>query len=187
MSLSKSFTLIETMVAITILTVGILGSYLVFYNLYNQSGGISYNLEASYLAQEGIEIIRNMRDNNWIKYPTSMWLKNIIADNNCINGCNLQADYKTGTANYVTGLIPYGTDGNFLSIDSDGMYSYNPSCQDESCQTIFKRKITITTGSSDAFFGSSDMFQVDSTVTWKYKGKDFFVKITEFLYNWYGK
>jgi len=184
----NGFTLIETIIAVFILIIGILGSYTVFYDIYSKSGGLSHKLTAAYLSQEGIEVIRNMRDNNWVK-NNSNWLSKIAESNNCSNGCDFEVDYKTGTSydlNQDIGLMPYGTSGDFLNINGDGLYSYDSN----SPETIFKRKITITTGlsndsGSNDIFGSSDIFKVDSTVSWQYKGKEFFVKIVDFLYNWY--
>ena len=148
---------------------------MVFYNLYNKSGDSSYKLTASYLAQEGIEIIRNMRDNNWVKNPGVNWMDGIIiGTNNCAVGCDFEVDYRTGTAGQVVSLRPYGTEGNYLNIDSSGMYLYDTNYPD----TIFKRKITITEESQQTIKVSSEVF-------WNYRGKDFSVKIEEYLYDWY--
>lgn len=169
--MKSGFTLIETIVAVFILTAGILGSYLVFYNIYSQSGGYLHKLTAGYLAQEGIEIIRNMRDNNWVKNPNDSWMTGIIDDNDCNMGREFEADYRTGTINSVTGLKPYG---NFLNIDSSGMYLYDSNYP----ETIFKRKITITCLSDFEV-------QVSSEVFWQYNNKEFSIKIDDFMYNWY--
>lgn len=60
------FTLIETMVAITIITLAIAGP-LVIANSAIVAARISRDqLTASYLAQEGIEYVRAMRDDNYL-------------------------------------------------------------------------------------------------------------------------
>lgn len=162
---NRGFTLIESIIAIAILTSGIIVIYGVFYNISDQVSSTSYNLIASYLAQEGIEVIRNIRDNNWIQNPNSNWL-----NENCEYGCNFEVDYST---NYNNQINPYGD--NFLNIDSNNMYSY--STLGDYSPTIFKRKISIG--------GSNDVFTVTSLVTWEYKGDNFFTQINEILYNWY--
>ena len=63
----KGFTLLEMTVTVFILTVGILGMYGAITRTIAQSSEISNRLIASYLAQEGIEIVRNLRDGNWVE------------------------------------------------------------------------------------------------------------------------
>jgi prepilin-type N-terminal cleavage/methylation domain-containing protein len=171
---SRGFTLIETIVAISILSVGIVIIYGVFYNMYIEASSRNHSLKATYLAQEGVEVVRNMRDNNWISQAGD-W-KQGIDSGNCNDGCYFEADYKTGVG---AGLSP--NVGRLLNVDGQGIYSYDES--GDNAPTIFKRKITIT-GSND-LFGSSDVFRVDSTVSWQNSGKEFLINIVEFLYNWY--
>lgn len=64
----SGFTLVETLVALSIFTVSILGLLGV---LTRSSANINYakqKMTASYLAQEGMECIRNIRD-NYVLYP----------------------------------------------------------------------------------------------------------------------
>lgn len=177
---NKAFTLIETIVAISILSVAILGCYMIFSDIYNQSGGAANGMIASYLAQEGIEIVRNIRDDNWIKFKD--WRCGLVdvedlnpesCKKNCLNGC--QADYKTGTGADLNGLTPYPEGGNFLKINIDGLYSNDPG----QTETIFKRKIIIEPQQENY------ILKVLSVVYWEYMGKEFSVQIDEYLYDWY--
>ncbi len=63
---SKSFTLIETVVAVSILTVGTLGAFSLIQKTIGLTSASSSQLTAAYLAQEEIEIVRNIRDSNWL-------------------------------------------------------------------------------------------------------------------------
>ncbi len=179
----QGFTLIETIIAIFILTIGVLGVYLVFAGFYNQSKNYSNYLTASYLSQEGMEIIRNMRDYNWTQGNSSYWLDQ-IDNGNCANGCDFEVDFKTGTS-IESIIFPYQT--RVLNIDNDGVYSYSNS--GEYLPTIFKRKITITgplrvQGSPD-YSENPDLMIVTSKVIWDYNGNEYNVQMEEFLYNWY--
>ena len=62
---SAGFTLIEVLVALAILTVAISPLLVTAVSSLRVSALIQNNLIASNLAQEGIEIIRNIRDTNW--------------------------------------------------------------------------------------------------------------------------
>ncbi len=64
-------TLIETMVAIFIMVMGIVSALgLALYSL-NASTGITKQIVAVGLAREGLEVVKNMRDTNWLKDPVS--------------------------------------------------------------------------------------------------------------------
>ena len=126
----RGFTLIEVTVAMFLVTVGVLGVFTVIQRTISFISISSSKLVASYLAQEGIETIRNIRDSNW--------LEDVAWDNGltiCSSGC--EADYKTNTLQEETPLRPYGA-GVYLNIDSDGFYSYSSGTI-----TSLKRKIII--------------------------------------------
>ena len=62
----KSFTLIEVIVAIFLITVGAGGAFILIQRTIAFTDIISSQLTATYLAQEGIEMVRNARDSNWL-------------------------------------------------------------------------------------------------------------------------
>ncbi|MFA5840701.1 MAG: prepilin-type N-terminal cleavage/methylation domain-containing protein [Candidatus Paceibacterota bacterium] len=68
---NKGFTLVETLVSISIFTMSILGLLFVLSNGISDTGYAKKKLAASYLAQEGIEYVRNQRDNAVLYNATS--------------------------------------------------------------------------------------------------------------------
>ncbi len=60
----KGFTIIETLVALSIFTFSILGLIVITSQGVSDTNFAKNKLVATYLAQEGIEIVRNMRDTN---------------------------------------------------------------------------------------------------------------------------
>jgi len=62
----KGFTLVETMVAITILTLAISGAFMTANSAIVAAEVARDQLTASYMAQEGIEYVRLMRDNDYL-------------------------------------------------------------------------------------------------------------------------
>ena len=64
--MQKSFTLIEVIVAIFLITVGTVGAFSLIQRTIAFTVISSSRLVAANLAQEGIEIVRNTRDTNWL-------------------------------------------------------------------------------------------------------------------------
>lgn len=164
---NRGFTLIELVIAIFILAVAIIGVYNAYSTVVVLTAGASSRLTAAYLVQEGIEIVRNMRDNNWLQ---GRWAEGLLG---CEYGC--EADYKTGTSSEVTPLRDYPTGGNYLKINNDnGFYSYDST----GSPTKFKRKIIITPQ-------GADVLKIFVSVTWEEKDETFEIRAEEYLYNWY--
>ena len=100
---SKGFTLIELIIAIFILSVAIIGVFSAFSLVAELTSAASSRLKASFLAQEGLEIIRNMRDSNWLQ--GNGWTDGILIEPCGTTGC--EADYRTGMPGEL-GLTSYG-------------------------------------------------------------------------------
>jgi len=164
----EGFTMVELIITIALLSFGIIGVYSAFSSSIILNYNISSRFTAAYLAQEGLEIMRNMRDNNFINKVA--WSSGLTI---CSSGC--QADYKTGTSaqTAINQLQAYNPN-NFLKLNSDGFYGY-----DTGTNTKFKRKIIITQPSG------TDIFKVNVLVFWDYNGQSFNYETEGYLYNWY--
>ncbi len=163
----RGFAMAELIIAISVLSFGVVLVYGSFYNISTVTYSIAPRFTASYLAQEGLDIVRNIRDNNFINART--WSVGIVGSP-CDTGC--QMDYKTQTSSQ---FAPYN-DNAFLGLNSDGFYSYDVGAT----PTVFRRKVTIT-----PVTGTNDTLHVESLVTWTYKGQLLSFKIDDYLYNWY--
>jgi len=64
---TKGFTILEVLVAVLVITVGVLAAFRMAQNITVFSRINASRLTATYLAQEGIELVRNQRDNNWLQ------------------------------------------------------------------------------------------------------------------------
>ncbi len=163
---NKGFTLIEVIVAIFVITVGVLAAYNIIQQIMIYNHQAEDRLTAAYLAKEGIEIVRNIRDKNWLQGDG--WDDGLIpstgANCNTGNGCFCEADYSDLTLfSYCGGASP-----NFLNIESGNFYGYNSGSQ-----TKFTRKIEINS--------TGDLLQVVVVVGWEGKS----VTAQENLYDWY--
>src|SRR3989344_739717 len=151
----NGFSMVELLVSIFLLSFGILSVYGAFSSLVIQEKNVSNKFIGIYIAKEGMEIARNIRDNNFVngeKWDTGL--------SGCDNGC--QADYKTGTAAEAPeDKLKKYNDKNYLAVDTDGFYSYGAGSN-----TIFKRKITITSQ-------GQDKVDINVQVFWSSGGRDF--------------
>ena len=174
---SAGFTLLETLIAVFIITIGIIGIFSLITQGLSTTRENSLKLTATYLAQEGIELVRNLRDNNTLDiYKNggiySMW-DDILTEPviNCSavlpnDGC--QIDYDD------SGLSDYGDE--FLQLDPAGFYNYGTGDN-----SLFKRKIIL----EREYVGSNyDKIKVLVEVAWQTKGKKYKISVQENLYNW---
>ena len=154
----KAFSLLEVIIAIFIITVGIIGVV----NLVNSSiSAVAFSKSqviATNLAQEGLEIVRNMRDSNWLKDID--WDDGL---NSCSSGCRVQYDN--------LGLLLL-SDNPILKINSNGFYQY-----DSGTDSHFHRKISINNI-------SDDQLKIVSEVAWSERGHSHTVSAETRLYNW---
>lgn len=164
---NKGFTILEVIIAISLLLFGIMGALAFFAPAIKLTGNFSYHAVADYLAQEGLEVVKNIRDNNIIQNIT--WSSGLSS---CGAGCQL--DYKTGTAVQTANNALQAYTGNPLNLNSEGFYSY-----DSGVATKFKRKITIT----QPFSGNMDILKVDVLLMWDYDGKPFIFTTIAYIYS----
>ena len=163
------FTLLEVLVAIFVITVGLIGVMTVLQMTMFLTSISSSRLTAAYLAQEGIEIVRNVRDTNWLeaRAVANDWDEGLT---NCLNGCIADYNHSYGPDLIDPNLPPFPD--QFLDIDGNGFYSYSPGTP-----TKFQRKIIIQkTG--------PDRLDVRVQVMWSEKGKSYTFSAQENLYNW---
>ncbi len=161
---TKGFTLLETLVAISILVVAITATFSVAQNGLSSAMEARDQVVAFYLAQEGIEMVRNRRDENSltrIGTPATSWIAGLAsqAGDPCYFGKTCAVDATT----------------NLFSTCPSGSGSCYPITQDTSSQasptylmygqnagwaaTKFNREINLTQATSTELI-------VKVTVTW---------------------
>ena len=168
---ARGFTLVEVIVAIFVVTVGIGGVFAFLQGTLFSGFTLENQLIAPYLAQEGAEIVRNIRDTNYVRISEGLggsWTNGGLAD--CASGC--EADYDD------LSLVPIATSPQFLEIVTDAAgtrYQYGGG----GAPTAFQRKITI----DPSVAGKLD---VKVEVLWEEKGNSKSFVIDTELYNWAG-
>ncbi|MFA6274120.1 MAG: type II secretion system protein [Candidatus Paceibacterota bacterium] len=193
-NISRGFTLVETLVAIGIFSTSILVMMVVLGAGISDTNYAKRKIIATYLAQEGIEYIRNIRD-TYELFPTNIggdgWVDFKVAVSNCISNSN----NKSGCLFYDGNLIPGDEDPmNSIKIlpceDTDNLCTkgilyydpatgrYNPGQANFFPSSGFTRSIIVE------FLGNVDEIKVSSTVHWKQGSGDQSVTFSENLFNW---
>ena len=181
---NKGFTLVETLVAISIFTMSILALLVVLTQGISDTNYAKNKIIASYLAQEGIEYIRNMRD-TFMLYdsidPQTGWnsfrTKLINASCEAANGCYFD-DQNLNYANPAQPMagitvVPRGSSCPALLYDEiTGKYGYAAGVN-----SGFTRKISINVVSPDEI-------KLVSTLSWAQGSGNYSMVFSETLFNW---
>ncbi len=117
----KGVTLLELMITIFVISVGIVGTFGLIERTIQSASIARSRLVAVYLAQEGIELVRNVRDDNLVKGEE--WDEGI-------NPGEWSVYYDS------TEILPYSDE--YLRIDGNGFYGR------DGYTSAFKRKVIIT-------------------------------------------
>lgn len=160
---NQAFTLIEVVMAITLITIVMTAVYGLVISIITANQRNIHSLQASALAAEGLEVVRFMRDSNWLQ--NYEWDKGGAA-----GGFNFEVDSSTHTTEEF--YLEESTSSPYWSLSaaaiSDGM---------------FTRKISISEVDPDAV--DSQVYEVLSTVSWKERGVDRNVEVSTFLTDWH--
>ncbi|MEK9129808.1 MAG: prepilin-type N-terminal cleavage/methylation domain-containing protein [Patescibacteria group bacterium] len=162
---NKGFSIIETVVALSIITIGILGILSLFtQTVSNSELGVNQEI-ATNLAQEGVEIIRNQRDSNWITEKEE-W------DDGISEIGYYQVNFKDNNTWEIKKL---GIDSTFqpFYLKNDEIYTHDATGK----ITIFSRQIAIKND-------EKDILKITSTVQWTERGKTQSIILKDNLYNW---
>lgn len=182
MSTSKAFTLIETLVAISIIALAISGP------LYSAGRSITYaqnsrhQLIASFLAQEGVEYVHMLRDNAFLaayrtesaSATTNGWNAFMSGDiANCVTPHVCSLDPIQGVSPHLSQCVSGSCTP--LYVLTNGVYTQTTTIPD-SLEQPYTRQIEVTAVGGGV--------QVTSTVTWSYHNQSFSTTITDYLLPW---
>lgn len=170
---SPGLSLIETMIGLSVITVAVVsmvGTGIYSFSTYQKS---IYRFTALGLAQEGVEVVRNIRDDNWLPPNTINYCGDIGADQYCYTGwhtnltsCALgcQAEFNTVTNTWV--LNNSATSYALYLQDDSKLFTKD----DNGSDPVFYRKIRITSNTSEPYSADHPELKVLSTVAWVGRG-----------------
>ena len=167
LNFKKAFTLVETLVAVTILSIAVVGP--MFSSAQNiKLASFSQNqLVAFYLGQEAIEYVRNVRDTNLIS-PSGDWLNGVTV---CKEATGCYIDVKNNTVTVCGTSCP--------KLDFNGVnYTYKSGGADGN--SIFTRTVKI----DNAVRVDGDEAKISVFVNWKDKDIPKTMNLQDNIFNW---
>ena len=163
-NIKRGFSLVETLVAITILLTAIAAPMTIAQKGLSSAQLVKNQITASFLAQEALEFIKNIRDTNIISgldWETGLG-ECLVSGDSCV------VDIPNETLERCNGSCP------FLKYDSDsGFYGQDAFWTN----SIFTRSVEITTLSDTEI-------TVKSTVSWLEHGKPKDITLSINLLDW---
>ena len=166
---NRAFTLMEVVIAVSIISLGLVGILSIVQRSLSLQPIIKNKIIAINLAQEGIEIVRNIRDSNWLS--GNNWRLGLGED------LEVGLGKLVGCINYDSTAILAPCSDYSLGVDDEGdFYTHNGEQE-----TPLKRTMTISYeyDADDAVYMS-----VKSEVIWEEKGRSHSETVEEFLYDW---
>jgi len=160
----KGFTLIETLVALSIFLISIVGIMTVLSSGLTDINSAKKKMTATFLAQEGIEYVRNIRDTN-VLYSVSGWTNFMGNISDCLTsgGCVIDKDLS---------MIPCTSICPVMLYDDSQGFNYSVGDSASFIRTI---KVVLS--------GNSEEVNVLSTVSWGTNSSQS-VTLMENLFNW---
>jgi len=183
----KGSILVESLVAISVTSIGLVGiiSLLTFSLRITRSS--EQSLIASYLAAEGIEVVKNIIDTTYVDIGTA--IKNGTAAppwNRDISAGNFEVEFDSHSLR--SGVLGIGVKSNRpLHYNSDsGSYYYPDSSESGASPTPFRRTVTIEIiNDIDCDTSRDDAVRVISSVEWQTRtGDTEKVELEDHFFDW---
>ena len=164
-SSERAFTLIETLVAVSVLLLSLAGPLTIAAQALSSAYYARDQITAFYLAQEGVEYIRAVRDENYI-VGAANWLEGI---DECLGQpCTVD------TVNFTHALCASGVCGRVLLNENTDLFNHS-SGRD----TVYTRSVQL-----DTVAGNPKEVTITVSITWQTGTRTRTFQITEQLFDW---
>lgn len=170
-SRQAGFTIVELIVAVTALTIAFSGIFSLLQSSFAASRAVTENYIATYLAAEGIEVVKNILDSNVLQ--GNSWSRGFLPGEYRVSYESICADP------FGNCLIPHDdpvdpSDPYPLGFDRvSGLYSYSGAEP-----TPYFRKMVIEYGANQ------NELIVHATVSWKSRGRDVSLGLEDHFFNY---
>ena len=153
---NKGFTLVETLVAVAILMIAIAGPLTIANQALTAALGSRNAMIATYLAQEGMESIKNIKDNNVAKNGSSLFAQGIVGSSCTVGSPCATPDAIGNIMGTPSSIMNCNTimpslDCSLYTDDSNLTYVYSNVATGEIHKTPFTRNYYITNNTANEF------------------------------------
>lgn len=169
---NRAQALVEVLVAISVLTVGFVGVITLLARSLGLNRVVADNYTATYLAGEGIEVIKNMLDYNAIRRANGVsacWNEGMVSG-------NYEVEHDTDATAYPLASISPGSERIIYFDSIKKLFNYDDI---SGVPTVFHRRINIATT-----LCIEDVVVVHSIVSWTSRGGSYLVDLEDHFYNW---
>lgn len=192
---NKGQGLVEVIIALGVITTGIVGVLTLTYSSLSASETSIKQIIAANLAREGVEVVRNIRDSNWLSDDPN-WLDGLISGVDYNGTAQFDPAAASWTIDlalediYDTGTELYRDGNGVYTHDNSGIYSGYRRFLDMSLicgQQNDHALIFLRSSGSTCPGGGYDIigFKVISEVVWREKSGDKSFLVEENIYNWH--
>ena len=157
---NKGTALVESLVALMILSFGLIPALSIVLVANNLSSSIRNNLIAANLAQESVEVVRAIRDRNWF------------------SGLSFDFGLADGVyrVEWNSGALMSESGNPVLKIDGQGLYSYS-----NGVDTTFSRRVLVTKIDPG---GCNCELKIIGEVRWLERNRIRTVSVESHLFDW---
>lgn len=170
----RGFTLIETLFAILIFSAALVALMSIAGRGISATSSARQQITAHYLAQEGLEVVRNMRDANYVN--RQLWTRGFVPDcegetSSCNVVYNPMPDFPPALDPNASPILETNSEGFFVDA-GDGT------------PTLFSRFIWVESRHPLADGSGPSEYEVVSQVKWESKGVPRVVELRTLLKKW---
>ena len=183
----SGFTLVETLVAISVFSVSIIALMAALGKGISDSNQVKYKMTATYLAEEGIEYIRNMRD-TFVLYDdvsdaTVGWGDFVTKLTQCAGGCKFDDTLARYDIDKLKNMTFSSCTANICALDYDST-SHKYLYHQLGTLSGFTRVITANPVNPANTKGE---IKITSTVSWVKNSATYSVSFSDNLLKWRGE
>ena len=171
-------TLVETIVAIFILTTALSSGLALMIYAFSKSSISQDEVVATNLAREGIEVVRGIRDSNWLSQEDELIPCDDISSKLCYPNAFDGIPAGNHRAIFASNIWSLDSTPDFdLYIQNDGAYRSTPT----SMSPTFARMINISFNTNAPYTAANPEMIVKSVVAWRDKNCPEFTTSTDIL------
>lgn len=176
----KGFTLLETLVAIFILTLAITGPVYIASVAFHNTIDSRDNISAQYIAEEVVEVIRNKRDGYVLSNAdASSWLVGTSLQNCVFGSTAMRCIMERDSAGYIfTPCSTTGGDCPYISFDPTGPNGVYGKADPSLGTSKFIREFYFET-----YPGNPNEVKLVVNIRWEDKGRPKLYTLSERLYS----